>query len=95
MPNTCRTVARISSALTGASSGCWLSRLQATTRNQPSPNGAISAKASPVLLAATVPAGSSASGTSASITDCTTARPGNGRPTADRTVLLIPSAPTT
>ncbi len=95
VPNTWRSTSRISPAPTGASSGCWLCRFQAMTRYQPSPNGTISANASPVVSVVMVWAGSSASGTSASITDRTTAWPGNGSPRPCRTVLCSPSAPTT
>ena len=65
------------------------------TRYQPSPNGAMRAKASPVVFTVSVSGGSWRSLTSASITDRTTAWPGNGMPMAPRTVLCIPSAPTT
>ena len=58
------------------------------------PKGAMNTNRSPMLFVAAPPGGSSLSSTSASITDFTTLRPGNGSPMSLRTVLRCPSAPT-
>ena len=65
------------------------------TRYQPSPNEAISAKASPVALTVRGDSGFWASRTSASTRERITDWPGKGRPMASRTVLRTPSVPTT
>ncbi len=75
-------------------SGGWLRRSQAMTRYQPSPNGAMKQKKSPAVPTVTTSGGGSARRTSASITDRSTDWPGNGIPSVSRTVLCIPSAPT-
>jgi hypothetical protein len=85
----------ISSRVTGARSGCWSSRLQAITRYQPSPNGAMKPNASPAALTVSTSDGARDSRTSASMTERTADRPGNGSPSAARTVLRTPSVPTT
>lgn len=64
-------------------------------RYQPSPKGAMKAKASPVPLTVSRPSGFSLRRTSARTMDLMTACPGKGSPRAERTALRWPSVPTT
>jgi hypothetical protein len=94
VPSERRVTSRISSSVTGAVSGTWWRRSQAKMRCQPSPTGATKANASPTALTASAFGGGWASRTSASMIEVSTDFPGNGRPSAPRTALRTPSAPT-
>ena len=87
-------ISRTSDSSSGAESSTWWSRFQAKMRYQPSPNGATKANASPTPFTANTSSGGSVRRTSASMSERTTERPGNGRPSAVRTALRTPSVPT-
>lgn len=95
VPNAHRVTCRISSTSTGALSPTWWHRFQANTRYQPSPKGAMKAKPSPTALTVNTSGGGVLSRTSANMIDLITDRPGKGSPSALRTTLRTPSAPTT
>ncbi len=90
-----RAMARTSSRSTGSSS--LTSRLPCQPMNlyQPSPNGARNPSESFAAATVSRSAGRRASRTSARTIERITARPGNGMPTAPRTVDRAPSVPTT
>ena len=87
-------ISRTSDSSSGAESSTWWSRFQAKMRYQPSPNGATKANPSPTPFTDSTSSGGSVRRTSASMSDRTTERPGYGSPSAARTALRIPSAPT-
>jgi hypothetical protein len=76
-------------------SATWWWRFQQKTRYQPSPKGATNANASPTPFTDRKSSGGSVSRTSASMSERTAERPGYGNPSARRTTLCTPSAPTT